>query len=111
MALKSQSCPKCGCTMKPGYPLETAGEIGNVKDPTLWIDGIPKLKRHWLGGESLAVPTGHNRFVLGFCCENCGYIELYAVNESDARYHAAQPERAPDERTSAGNPMGRQPRG
>ena len=87
MAIEKQVCPKCSAPMKPGYPLETFGEAGGFKSLTLWIDGTPILKKGWLG-EYLDARQTNKRFLLGVCCEGCGFVETYAVSESDTRYHA-----------------------
>ena len=70
--------------MNPGYSLE---ESDVQKKLTRWIDGIPNLKPALLAGEYLDVPESPKRFMLGFCCTGCGFIELYAVTEADVQYH------------------------
>jgi hypothetical protein len=87
MSVPNKTCPKCNQSMKPGYSLE---EQDMLRGPTRWIDGIPNYQRSWLAGKHLNVPQSPKRFMLGFCCTGCGFIELYAVTEADVQSHAAQ---------------------
>lgn len=73
--------------MQPGYPVESVGDMRH-QALTQWADGVPHLKAQ-LFGESLKTPET-NRAILGFSCTDCGFIELYAVDEHAARYHATK---------------------
>jgi hypothetical protein len=75
--------------MTPGYSLEES-DIP-FREITRWIDGIPNYHRSLFGGKSLAVPKAPLRFMLGFCCIGCGFIELYAVTE-EAIQQLAKPQ-------------------
>jgi len=49
---------------------------------TEWIDDLPTLQRSIFGGEYMRMPVNApRRFVLGFCCVGCGFVELYAVEK------------------------------
>lgn len=89
MPIEDRVCTKCGAAMKPGYPLESFGKAGGFKTLTTWVDGVPKIEQGWLG-EYLDARQDQRRYLLGFCCETCGIVELYAVSEADARFLATQ---------------------
>lgn len=66
----TKQCPKCEGTMNPGVLQERK------------TYGIPPFV-FAPEGESLPKPgaPGQRRQIVAYCCEHCGYIELYGVSE------------------------------
>ena len=82
--MKSRICPKCESEMKPGYPLEDP-EHGTDR-PTEWVSNLPILQWNILGGKFIRGERENpRRFVLGFACVKCGFVELYVITEEELK--------------------------
>lgn len=65
------SCPKCSGRMDPGFIID---HNHLVQMQSQWAEGEPEFSK-WTG---LNLSGKEKRPVTTFCCEKCGYLELYA---------------------------------
>lgn len=71
--LDEKECPKCEGTMTPGK----FQKIGTAMDPlVLWAPS------DWTPSFSDDAPDPQRKVML-FCCENCGFVEIYAHHSDD----------------------------
>lgn len=74
--MEQRKCAKCGCSMEQGF----IPDIGQGVQLSHWHDGPPE-KSFWLGpirSSTSQIPIG------AFRCSECGYLELYAMNDYSA---------------------------
>ncbi len=73
MTESQKSCPKCHGVMEQGF-IPDVGDA-NVRQTSKWYEGQPE-KSFWVGVKT----SGKRQFqVQSYRCENCGYLESYAV--------------------------------
>ncbi len=69
---EERKCPKCGGEMEVGFLRDRSR--GNLSQPAEWMEGVPE--RTWFGSLKL----GSTRYAVeAFRCEECGFLEQYAV--------------------------------
>ena len=104
MSTENRVCPKCKAEMKPGCLLERHREADPLIESSMktrrdletvlteWIDDLPAIRKSLFGGEYMQIPRdAPRRYVLGFSCVSCGFVELYAVpKDTLMRYLASR---------------------
>ena len=87
--------------MKPGCLLERHREDdplleGGMKRRDLetvlteWIEDLPSMEKSIFGGKYMRIPhDAPRRFVVGFSCVSCGFVELYVVPKETLMRHLA----------------------
>ena len=94
MAISDPKCPKCKSAMRPGCPIESAGETC-FQVMSTWHDGFPVVKPGLLWGERIVPPeTGEPFFLFGLRCVECGFVEQYALTKPDIKALLAAMEKA-----------------
>jgi predicted nucleic-acid-binding Zn-ribbon protein len=76
------TCPKCDGKMEQGWILD---EGYSSRFQTAWVEGEPQssIFGFLTGGKT---PRGKTvRSIESYRCTQCGYVELYAVKETDQR--------------------------
>ena len=102
MNIENRTCPKCASPMAVGFPVESHGK-GGMLLATGWSDALPALQRESFFGvvaERVAPRERPTRYLLGFSCVQCGFVELFAVGAEDLKGFLARFQsgtgRAPD---------------
>jgi ribosomal protein S27AE len=72
MALRSDSCPKCGGRQVQGFILDHAD--GQPKKVTSWVEGAPE--KGWFGG--VKIRGKRTLEIESWRCDKCGFLESYA---------------------------------
>jgi hypothetical protein len=70
-AVETKTCPKCHGTMSEGCVIDHTNS-GTL--PAEWCEGQATIS--WFSGHKF---SGKRRRIQGFCCDNCGLMELYAL--------------------------------
>ena len=76
-------CPKCNSEMQPGFPVEVASKGGQYV--TRWSNELPSEISGLFGGTSFTTQAIPTKFLMGFACGQCGFVELYKVSEQQLR--------------------------
>jgi len=85
--MSPKTCPKCNAQMHPGFPVEVGSKGG--MHVTRWSGELPQEISGILGLFLSPLATGHTfmprafpkELLMGFACEQCGYVELYKVSD------------------------------
>lgn len=78
MAQKSYICPKCGGPMSRGFVSERGDNSSRFV--ARWTEGDPlQVQRFGITGENVQVDGRRQFSIRSLRCENCGFLELYAV--------------------------------
>jgi predicted nucleic-acid-binding Zn-ribbon protein len=73
----SFTCIKCGGNMVKGF---AADKSEHYYMKLSWVDGEPQqAKLFGITGDNVNISNETRRTVRGLRCEQCGYLELYAV--------------------------------
>src|SRR5262245_55986896 len=92
--MPAQCCPKCNGTMQPGFPVEIASKGGTYV--SFWSDVLPDEQSGWNLATFATEPVFKavvpiNDLLLGFACQQCGFVELYKVSKAQlSQYLKAQ---------------------
>lgn len=100
MSTAARTCPKCNSSMQPGFPVEVWDAGLNV---THWSSELPREIKGLFGGHMFKPRARPHEFLMGFACEQCGFVELYKVTDQELQQFlqavnaakAAQPCQAP----------------
>ncbi len=77
MSTPSFTCTKCNGNMVKGFAADKSEEY-YMK--LAWVDGEPQqVTLFGIQGDNVKIGTKPQRSVRGLRCEQCGYLELYAV--------------------------------
>lgn len=79
MDQETKTCTKCGGVLQPGFLMDKTQLTAKylVGDQVEWIRGEPGEKSFWRGSR-IYVEDKERRKVTCYCCDKCGFLEMYA---------------------------------